>query len=183
MNGNLNRVTGTLGVCLVVGSLLGCATPASQVAMQPASSELSATVRSADHLRGKVAVRNVTGGKETNPMWTSQVDAASFKQALQDSMSSVGYLSADPQKATYVVDADLKALNQPLFGFTFDVESTVQYTVEKAGVGKDLSVKAVGSATVSDAFLGVERLRVANERSIKENIKSFLGKLVLLTKD
>jgi len=74
----------------------------------------------------------------------------------------------------------LKALNQPAFGLTFDVESTVQYTVESAGLGKDVTVKAVGTASVSDAFAGVERLKMANERSIKENIKAFLTKFVSL---
>lgn len=36
------------------------------------------------------------------------------------------------------------------------------------------SATATGTATVSDAFAGVERLRFADERSIKENIRTFL---------
>lgn len=165
----------------VVAVLFGCASPASHMAMSPSVSELPLAVARASHMKGMVSIRNVTGGKDTNPLWTSQVDAAAFKLALQDSLGSVGFLAANPALAKYVVDADLKALHQPLFGLTFDVESTVQYNVETGGVGRDMPVKAVGSAAVSDAFLGVERLRIANERSIKENIKAFLLKLSSIT--
>lgn len=170
----------TLAAGLVVVTVLGgCASPASHLAMSPTANELPIAT-SASHLRGLVAVRNVTGGKDTNPLWTSQVDASAFKLALQNSLASSGMAAVNPSSAKYIVDADLKALHQPLFGLTFDVESTVQYTVESAGVGQDVTVKAVGTASVSDAFAGVERLKMANERSIKENIKAFLTKFVSL---
>lgn len=170
----------TLAAGIFVATMLGgCASPASHLAMSPTANEVPIAT-SASHLKGLVAVRNVTGGKETNPLWTSQVEASAFKLALQNSLMSIGMAAANPSTAKYVVDADLKALNQPVFGLTFDVESTVQYTVESAGVGKDLSVKAIGTASMSDAFAGVERLKIANERSIKENIKAFLTKLVSL---
>lgn len=170
----------TLATSVAVVTLLGgCASPASHLAMSPSVNELPQGA-SASHMKGLVAIRHVTGGKDTNPLWTSQVDASEFKLALQNSLASSGMAATNPSAAKYLVDADLKALNQPVFGLNFDVESTVQYTVESAGLGKDVNVKAVGTASVSDAFSGVERLRIANERSIKENIKTFLTKLVSL---
>jgi hypothetical protein len=75
------------------------------------------------------------------------------------------------------VDANLQELNQPMFGFTFDVVSTVLYTVTGDGKQQQMPVTATGTASTSDAFVGMERLRIANERSIKENIKLFLQRL------
>ena len=48
--------------------------------------------------------------------------------------------------------------------------------IESEGKAKDVVVSAVGTAGVGDAFIGVERLKIANERSVKENIKLFLTK-------
>ncbi len=47
----------------------------------------------------------------------------------------------------------------------------MRYTIEGEGQS------ATGTATTSDAFVAIERLRIANERSVKENIKEFLRQL------
>ena len=160
---------------LVVALLVGCATPASQQAMSVSLQDIPAKLNAS--LKDQVTVRNVTGGKETNPMWTSQVDAQSFKGALDKSIAIVGYKASDANKAKYSVDADLKDLNQPMFGFTFDVVSTVLYTVTGEGKQRQIPVTATGTASTSDAFVAIERLRIANERSIQQNIKIFLQNL------
>jgi hypothetical protein len=155
--------------------LTGCATPATQQAMSVSTQDVPTTFNA--NLKGQVAVVNVTGGKETNPMWTSQVDAQSFKAALDKSIAIAGYKANDPNQAKFSVDANLQELNQPMFGFTFDVVSTVLYTVTGDGKQQQMPVTATGTASTSDAFVGMERLRIANERSIKENIKLFLQRL------
>lgn len=88
-----------------------------------------------------------------------------------------GYTAADASKAKYSIDANLQDLKQPVFGLTFDVVSTVLYTVTADGKQSQFPVVATGTATTSDAFIGIERLRLANERSIRENIKTFLNML------
>lgn len=160
---------------LVAAFLVGCATPASQQAMSVSMQDIPTKLNTS--LKDQVVVRNVTGGKETNPMWTSQVDAQSFRGALDKSIAMAGYRASDANKAKYSIDADLKDLKQPMFGFTFDVVSTVLYTVTGDGKQSQIPVTATGTATTSDAFVGIERLRIANERSIQQNIKMFLQKL------
>lgn len=162
-----------LTLCVVF--ITGCATPASQQSMSVTTQDMPATLNPS--LKGQMVVNNVTGGKETNPMWTSQVDAQGFKGALDKSIAVAGYKASDASRAKYSIDADLQNLNQPMFGFTFDVVSTVLYTVTGEGAQKQFPVTATGTASTSDAFVGVERLRIANERSIKENIKIFLQRL------
>lgn len=157
----------------VLSTLYGCATGANSGAMAISPADIP-TVANAE-LKGKVNVRYVGGGKETNPMLASQVDSNAFKSALSQSLRVAGYESNGVP--AFNIDAELQALSQPMFGLTFDVTSTVRYTVEGQGKRKIFPITAVGTATTSDAFAGVERLRIANEKSIKENIKKFLNEL------
>jgi hypothetical protein len=90
-------------------------------------------------------------------------------------MASVANNRSSAEK--YVLDATLQDLQQPAIGLTFDVQSFVSYTVTVDGNSKSLPVNAIGSATFSDAPLGMERMKMANERAIKENIKAMINKL------
>jgi hypothetical protein len=127
-------------------------------------------------LKNAVSVRSVTGGKETNPLWTSEVDNTGFKNAITQSVAVVGY-AAPSNKAKYLVDAELQKLDKPIIGLTFDVTSTVNYRVEGEGFQRNIPITATGTASFSDAWAGAERLRIANEKSMKENIKLFLLEL------
>jgi hypothetical protein len=157
-----------------VSILGGCAAPANQQAMSIRPDQAKSITNK--KLQKLFEVGSVTGGKETNPMWTSQVDNTSFKQALVDSLKNLNYL-ATTDKPVYKIDATLQELKQPIIGLTFDVTSQINYRVDGPGLNKNFPITATGSATMSDAFLGIERLRIANERSIQENIKSFIEAL------
>lgn len=157
----------------VLVSLYGCASGANSGAMAIGAADRPTAIN--EELKEKTAVRFVGGGKETNPMLASQVDSTSFKSALSQSLRLASYESNGAP--LFFIDAELQALSQPLFGLTFDVTSTVRYTVEGQGKRKIFPITAVGTATPSDALLGVERLKIANEKSIKENIKKFIKEL------
>jgi uncharacterized lipoprotein YajG len=158
----------------VLFNLAGCATPSTSQAMtvRPGS-----TAAVNPKLKGAVAVGEVTGGKETSPLWVSKVDNAGFKKALTDSLAISGYLAADASQAKYSVAAELDALEQPFVGFTLDVKSSVNYKLSGPAGVRAYPIKATGTATVSDAFAAVERLRIANERSMLDNIKQFVNEL------
>lgn len=159
----------------LVAFLLGCATPANKQAMTVSKFEGNVLIN--ENLKGKFFVRNVSGGKDTNPLWTSQVGTADFKSALDQSLDEVGYKAENQGAAEFLIDADLKDLDQPIFGLTFDVHSTVNYTVDGNSTKKVLPISATGTATTKDAFIAIERLRIANEKSIRENIKAFINSL------
>src|SRR5207248_2018131 len=102
----------------VLANLAGCATSAAPQAMTIKPGAAAAVNAK---LKGSVKLADVSGGKDTNPLWTSQVDNAGFKKALADSLAISGYLAQDPSQAKYAVSANLVSLDQPLFGFTLDV--------------------------------------------------------------
>lgn len=156
-------------------SLNGCASPAETQAMIVSP---DASIGQNPKLKGKVALGNIAGGQETNPLWTSQVDNQSFTEALRGSLNAFGYLAGNSAAASYKVDANLMSLVQPAFGLTLDVKSNIQYTVATGNTIKEHIIEATGSAGFSDAAVAITRLRLANERSIKENITLFLKQLL-----
>ena len=168
------RISSIYTILLCVATLGGCATSATHEAMtvQP---RVDAVVN--PKLKGAIRLDAITGGKDTNPLWTSQVDNAGFKKALEDSLAIAGYLVPANGTAPYTLSAELKELDQPLFGLTFDVKSSVLYKLTGKDTAKEYPVNVTGTAGVSDAFVAIERLRIANERSIQENIKGLLKAL------
>lgn len=172
----MNSAIKTITFVALAILLFGCATPANRQAMTLSKFEGNVTLD--PNLREAFAVRSVGGGQTTNPLWTSQVGNEDFKGALDQSLEELGYKSIDSSKPPlYFVDADLKELDQPLLGMTFDVMSNVVYTVEGQGIKKTIPISAVGTAKVADAFIAVERLKIANERSIRENLRLFINSL------
>lgn len=162
-------------ICTTISVLFGCATPANKQAMSISASDMTGTKSAA--LKNAVVVRNTSGGKSTNPLWTSQVDNEGFKGALEQSLAIVGYKAADPTTARYVVDVELKKIDQPIFGGAFTVPSNVVYTVSDGSTIKTFPINAAGTAKFSDHWVGVERLRLATEKSVKENIREFINQI------
>jgi hypothetical protein len=159
---------------LLVLPLLGCAAGASSVAMTvgPGASDISV---SSQH-KGTIWVEEVSGGKETSPMWISNVSNGEFRSALEGSLRNQEYLATSAQDAKYRVKAELVELDQPLVGFNLTVKATVSYVITQAQNAQAISkrIAASASATMSDAFVAATRLRIANERAIQANIKEFL---------
>ncbi len=130
-------------------------------------------------------VGQVAGGKETNPAWTSKIDDASFREALQASLRLAGLLSDRPD-APLVVDATLVTLDQPVFGFDMTVTSVVRYRVREARSGAPVieeEIAAAHTATVGDAFYGPTRLQLANEGSARKNIAALVQRLNTIQKN
>jgi hypothetical protein len=127
-----------------------------------------------------MCVRSVTGGEETNPMWVSKVDNNGFKSALVTSLDSASLLSAaDATTCPFPIDVNLLGLSQPSMGFDMTVTSHVNYKVFDAGGSPFLlaTIDAPYTAKMSEAFAGVERLKKANEGSIRTSIQQFFDKL------
>jgi hypothetical protein len=162
-----------IGIVLLL--VAGCATradPGRMVVTQAPGAGFPTTLRHA------MCVRNVTGGEATNPLWVSEVDNAGFSDALSNSLSSVGLLGAQGS-CRYFVDVDLLGLSQPIAGLALEVTSHANYKVYDAGGKSALfaTISAVYSADFSESLVGVERLKRANEGSIRVSIAQFLDRL------
>jgi hypothetical protein len=172
-----------LVLCLLAALLSGCATPARVEQMQievPAATR-GAVVDSA--LRRQVVIQSVTGGSETNPLWMSKVSSADFERALELSLRNAGLLAPDKQSGAYTLSAEMYKLDQPLFGASMTVTAMVKYTLLERASGREVmqrTLSAAHTAAWNAAFLGTERLKLANEGAVRDNIVQLIDALAAL---
>jgi hypothetical protein len=103
-----------------------------------------------------------------------------FKAALEKSLAANGYLAPSGTPKFYV-DAEIQKLEQPFIGLDMDVTTSVTYKVTGAGTIAAYPITAKGSASFSDSPLGADRMRIANERAMQQNIRLFLQSLRLIS--
>ena len=128
-------------------------------------------------LKNNIEVGKVMGGRDTNPMGASQIDNRSFKEAVLFSLEKEGLYQENSQ---YRLEITIVNLDQPLFGLDMTVIMNVQYTLIDDKNDKIIWRELVAesyTATFSDAFVGITRLKLANEGSAKKNINMLLNKL------
>ena len=169
-----------LALSLLVPTLTGCASAASSERMTVQAAAI-AGVQAPTALHHRVSVGPVSGGHDTNPMWMSKVGNAEFSAALRDSLAAAGFLAEGPDAGAYTLSANLQRLKQPVFGFDMKVTATVDYQLRERASGLPVfesQVVTPYTADMGDAFLGVERLRLANEGAIRSNIQRLIEELV-----
>ncbi len=178
MRTNLRAVVATL---LIAGSLgLGaCASGARSDQMVVNSTTIApATAGQPGYKAFRVGA--VAGGSETNPLWMSNVSGEQFRSALEQSLAAAGHLADNTADAAYEVTAAMTKLDRPMAGLDMSVTSSVTYKATPTAGGApmfDQLVAATGTAKFGDSLIGVERLRLANEAAVRENISSFIKRL------
>lgn len=158
----------------------GCATPA-RVANMTVEGQPSQRIAKTP-LRNNLAIKDVTGGTETNPMWMSNIGSPEFEQALEGSLRAVGLL-APRQSGLYLLTADLVKIDKPYFGANLTVTAWVHYMVTERATGKEVFSKTLVvpyTASFTDSLYAVKRLRLANEGTIRENISQLIDELLRL---
>ncbi len=177
-----------LASTLVTSALLlsACASPARMEHMQLSASDPAHRLALAapQELRNQIGLHDVTGGKETNPLWFSEVSSSAFRDALEASMKSVG-LYAPGALGDYKLVVHLEKLDQPAFGLDMTVTATVNYTLEQRKTGRIILARTITTphtATFSDAAIGTERIRLAYEGTIRKNISAIITELLALDK-
>jgi hypothetical protein len=169
----MNRIIAIAFSCTAL--LAGCATPTSHEAMVPSS------VDTARRHAQSVAV-NVTGGQETDAAGKPQISDDAFRQALTESINRSRTFSRVVQGSggDYLLTVALFGLDQPSFGLSFKVKMEAGWTLRRAGGGAPVwqeSIRSEFTATTSDAFAAVTRLRMATEGAARENIAQGLAKI------
>ncbi len=164
---------------LGVVMLSGCAT-AARVDQMTASPSASASTAPAQ-LQNGISIDTVSGGENTNPLWTSEIGNTEFRGALEASLRAARLLADGSGR--YTLKAILLSVKQPMVGFDMTVTTTVRYTLTERASSRVVFDKPIASsftATVGDAFLGYKRLRLANEGSARNNISQLVDELYRL---
>lgn len=166
-------------IALAAAGLFGlgaCASPARPEAM---AVMVTADMTAQPGERGyrQISVATVGGGEDTNPLWVSNVSGADFQTALEESLRRANYLS--DTSGPLQLSVMLEEVQQPLAGFDMTVTTRARYRLVDASgaVIFEEVVGASGTATMGEAFAGVERLRIANEKAVQANLEGFLTRL------
>ena len=166
-----------IALAIVAITVTGCAEASNPGAMAVGVTQ-STLIADNSSLHHAISAPTVTGGKDTNPLWVSNVSNADFAEALRQTLSANTMLATD--KGRFNLAAQLVSLKQPMVGLSMTVTADVKYTLTDA-TGKVIWQKELTTpytAKFSDAFLGVERLKLANEGAIKTNIEQMIAALI-----
>jgi hypothetical protein len=154
-------------LALALASMVAsCATP------QAMTVSAGAIANPLPKYKNAVVVRSVIGGAAMNVLTMPGVPNEPLKAALEDSLRASGYLASGTPK--FHVDAEINNLQQPFIGLDMNVTTDVTYKVSGTGTVGTYPIKGTGQATFSDSPIGADRLRIANERAMQDNIKQFL---------
>jgi hypothetical protein len=160
-------------------ALSGCATATRAPAMA-VSAEAIASVPVPPALKHNVVVGTVSGGQGTHALWMSKVGNDAFAKALRDSLDAANLLATGPNAGQYILIADLQRLRQPAFGVKLRVTAVVDYSLKERASGEtalQTQIVTPYTAGFGDAFLGVERLKLASEGAVRTNIERLIREL------
>jgi hypothetical protein len=161
-----------LAILLAVSGCASGARPDAMTATMTPETMIDAT----SPLRNAVRIGTVTGGGATNPAWLSNVSAADFRTALQQSLAAHGMQATGLGR--YAIDVDLLSIDRPIFAFDMPVSATILYTITSSGARIEETVITPYMVKFSDAPLGPERLRLAVEGAVRENIDALIKRLI-----
>lgn len=124
----------------------------------------------------------VIGGRETQATGASQISDEDFSHALRQSIEQSGLFAQalNEGSSKYLLQAFIVKINQPMIGLSMTVSMEVDYALARTEPKQVLWQKAVSStytAPLSEAFVGVTRLRLANEGAARENIEQAIQEM------
>jgi hypothetical protein len=157
-----------------------CAPPAkteNMIAGAPQSAALGAS----SNLRGAIWLTGVAGGQTAGAVIRSDVGNAELHAALLQSLRANGLLAASAHEARYGLSAELVELDQPGSGIDLTATARIRYEVRAQRSNlriMALTVSAPYTATLAETVLVFERMRIANEGAIRENIRAFVARLI-----
>jgi len=166
-------------VCLAAALLLSACASGARTGAMTAPVSANTLIAASSPAYAAIDVGSVTGGSETSPLWKSKVSNENFETALQQSLDLHGM--AGMGHGRYVLNAQLLYLDQPTISFNSTVTAKVHYALvsrRDESTKFDDTIKTSYTATIGDAFVGVERLRLANEGAIRENIDALMKELI-----
>lgn len=149
----------------------------------PSASSMVANIKTQTKVtaNGALIITDVTGGKDTNPMWVTTVDNVSFREALYKSLKYAGLFqntllngNSDYRLETEIISQEVKS------GINMSATILIRYELYKQGDDEAMWAENIFSqheAFFEETFYGVKRAQLAVEGAVKENIKQLILKL------
>jgi hypothetical protein len=162
-------------------ALAACARPPMYEARPPDLVGLDVSNGPAPAFRNAITVGSVGVGEDTGVPWRSDVSPAEIQETLVRTLQLAG-LGA-PQGGRFRLDATLLTLSRPYAGFAMTVTAQIAYRLSEVATGKVVyfsTPTTLGTATLDDAITNQLRLRIADERAVRANLRVLVGELYTL---
>jgi hypothetical protein len=177
-------MSNVLRIALAAAALLAlaaCARPPMYEARPPDLVGLDVANGPAPVFRNAITVGSVTVGEDTGVSWRSDVSPPEIQETLVRTLQLAG-LGA-PQGGRFRLDATLLTLSRPYAGFAMTVQAQIAYRLSEVATGKVVyfsTLTTLGTATLDDAITNTLRLRIADERAVRANLRALVGELFAL---
>lgn len=106
------------------------------------------------------------------------VPNAAFKQAIEFTLAESGLFVGE--QTAYRLNVSVLSIKNPAFGLNLKSELRVKWVLydlhKKAEIFNEIFANEY-TATVGDHFVAAQRLKIANDNAVKENIKMALEKI------
>jgi hypothetical protein len=178
-------------IALVAAALLAACDTSARVdnmtaaPLPPTPSSSPSPVTAASPAFEAIAVGSITGGSEATKLWVSNVSNENFRTALQQSLQREAMAAANGMANSagrYRLNAELIELDQPLAGFNFTVTARVHYRLVPVDDPQtprfDQVVETPYTTKFGENVLSAERLRIATEGAVRENIGVVVHQLI-----
>lgn len=158
-------------ILIFTGLLFGCVSPAQVDKM---AAKETTTMIFSENLHKNIKLNEVgsIGGYGI-------VKGSDFELALFKTLKNLDLIALN-NTPKYELSAQVMDIKEPLGGGSLTVTSKIKYLLIENSTQKVLINKTISSpytAHFSDALIGVTRLKLANEGSVRINIMSFLKEL------
>jgi hypothetical protein len=162
-------------------TLAACAQPAMYEARPPDLGGIELSRGPAPSWRNAITVGSVTVGLDTAMPWRSQVSPAAIQETLVRTLARAGLGAA--QGGRYRLDVTLLTLGRPYAGFAMTVPAQIAYRLTEVATGNivyNSVLTALGTAPLDDAITNEMRLRIADERAVRANLRALIEELYAL---
>ena len=163
---------------LLLAGLGACAPPPSYTSMVPELATAELGPGPAPSYRGAITVAPVSVGTDTSLPWTSQIGAAEFQEALLRTLTLANLAAA--QNGRFRLEAVLLRLERP---YAMTVTASIAYRLTEIATGAVVyqgTRTSLGTASLNDAVTNTNRLRIADERALRANLRKLVEDLYAL---
>lgn len=158
----------------------GCASQRDYVFIVPNLKDIVASQDPAPAYRDAVTAAPVSGGKDVSILSIPYISNADFQEALVHTLADAKLASVG--NGRFRLDATLQ-LDQPFFAVNTTVTAKIAYRLTEIATGSVVYERLLateGTVTYFEVPSGPERMRYANWRAVRANLRLLVGDLYAL---
>jgi hypothetical protein len=128
--------------------------------------------------RDAITVGSVSVGADSPTPWRSEVGPDQVKDALAQAL--IAARLGRTEAGRFRLDAVLLTLQWPYAGFAMTVTASIAYRLTDAATGAVVyttTITTPGTASLNDAVFNDVRLRIADERAVRANLRRLVEEL------